>query len=140
MLVTRSSDYALRALIYLAGQPKGRIVPLREISTAQTVPKALLSKILQSFRKDGIVRSYRGVGGGFVLNRDPEKITLRDVIERVDGPIVMFECMEDDSYCNFWSDCSLLGAFERTQVQILDILQGVTVADCARGSLVGIQV
>ena len=87
MRITSTVDYAVRGVLYLAVQPDGRRVLLNEIAAFQEVPKPFLGKIFQSLVKAGILRSYRGTNGGFILDRPQRKVTLRMIIEAVDGPL-----------------------------------------------------
>lgn len=130
MILTRSADYALRALIYLAQLPREQSTPLDAIAQSQRIPAALLSKILQTLGKGGLVRSRKGYGGGYVLAVDPAEITLDAVIELVDGPFTVFECLADGSFCDLCSNCKLRLKFEELQGALLSILNKTTIADC----------
>jgi len=92
MLSTRASDYALRGMVYLARQPAGKLSMASEIATAEDMPEYFFSKIFQSLAKSGLVNSFRGSNGGFVLARSPEEIRVLDVIEAIDGPISTSKC------------------------------------------------
>ena len=86
MLITRATEYAIRALLYLAKQPRGEIVFKKDICQTQDITPAFLTKILQPLIKLGIVGSQRGVGGGFYLIKDPASVTLLDVVMAEEGP------------------------------------------------------
>lgn len=79
--------YALRALVYIATQEEGRYVPTREISAQEGLPGPFLGKLLISLGRAGITTSCRGPGGGHVLARDPDEISLLDVVTCIDGPL-----------------------------------------------------
>ena len=130
MILTRSADYALRALIHLAECPEGKAERLESIVRAQHVPSALLSKILQTLVRGGFVRSQKGYGGGYILVSDPNKLTLREVIELIDGPLTVFECLVDEGFCDLCSGCSLRSKFQELQDAMLGILGKSTIADC----------
>jgi len=130
MILTRSADYALRALLHLARCTPGKAERLDAIVESQKVPSALLSKILQSLVRGGVVRSQKGYGGGYLIAVDPAELTLRRVVELVDGPITLFECLEDQSFCNFCANCKIrtkLGEIEHT---LLQMLESTTISDC----------
>ncbi len=97
--LTRASEYALRGIQYLAGKPHGSVCMLSEISQAQDVPVSFLGKIFQSLARGNIVSSHRGAGGGFALSRPAGEITLLEIIEAVEGPISMYECLADAQVC-----------------------------------------
>src|SRR4051794_7418445 len=93
MELTRKGEYAIRGIIFLAQQPEGKVAFVSEIAEATEVPQSFLAKIFQSFAKLGLVNSYRGTGGGFIIGRRPELITLREVVEAVEGPIMPNRCL-----------------------------------------------
>jgi Rrf2 family protein len=106
MQITRETDYAIRCVLYLAGK-RGSVTMVDEISREKSIPKSFLAKILQKLSKTGIVRSYRGVKGGFELARPPEQINLLDVIEVIQGPVAMNACALDESVCSMSGSCSV---------------------------------
>lgn len=138
MILTRSADYALRALIYLAQASTDQPVPLDAIASAQQVPPALLSKILQNLVRGGLVRSRKGYGGGYLLVAKPSELSLHSVIELIDGPFTVFECLVDEGFCELCSSCKLRQKFTELQVAMVGILDKTTIADClpdGRGTL-----
>lgn len=88
MRVSAKSDYALRALIELAGRADGVAVSAEEIGRLQEIPHGFLQAILADLRRAGIVLSQRGQSGGWRMARDPGTVTVADVIRAVDGPLV----------------------------------------------------
>jgi len=88
MRVSAKSDYALRALIELAGQSDGSPVSAEEIGRLQDIPHGFLQAILADLRRAGVVMSQRGQSGGWRMARDPDTVTVADVIRAVDGPLV----------------------------------------------------
>ncbi|HJR38004.1 MAG TPA: Rrf2 family transcriptional regulator [Nocardioidaceae bacterium] len=88
MRVSAKSDYALRALIELAGRSDGAAVSAEEIGRLQDIPHGFLQAILADLRRAGVVVSQRGQSGGWRLARDADKVTVADVIRAVDGPLV----------------------------------------------------
>jgi Rrf2 family protein len=83
-------------MIYLAQQPIGSVSLLEDISNAQEVPKYLTAKVLQTLVKGDIIRSSRGVGGGYALARPASKISLLDVVECIEGPIYLNTCLQNE--------------------------------------------
>lgn len=87
MQITRASEYGLLGVLYLARQYDGKVSMISEIAEDQDIPPRFLAKIFQALAKAGVLRSHRGVRGGFSLKRPPSAITMKDVIEAIEGPI-----------------------------------------------------
>lgn len=100
MNINQATDYAFRAVLFLAKQPVGKVVEAQQIAQREVVPMRFLLKIMPSLIKAGIVRSQRGVGGGYFLAREPKDITFLDVVVAIEGPIHINKCLEDPGYCN----------------------------------------
>lgn len=129
MELTRKGEYAIRGIVYLASRPGDRVCLLSEIAAAVDVPQTFLAKIFQQFSKIGLVRSYRGTGGGFVLGRPPEKITLLEVVEAVEGPIIPNRCLTGEGECERSSACTVHPVWRRVQDQVRDLLSGITLKE-----------
>lgn len=106
MQITRQTDYAIRCVLYLSQYPD-EVKVVDEIARARSIPKVFLAKILQKLSRAGIVRSYRGVKGGFELAKKPRNISLLDVIEAIEGPVAMNICAIDKKLCNLSNTCSV---------------------------------
>lgn len=132
MELTRKGEYAIRGIIYLAQQPPGRVSLISEIAAAAEVPQTFLAKIFQSFAKIGLVTSSRGTGGGFVLARPASDITLREVVEAVEGPILPNRCLLGRP-CDRGGTCKVHGIWGEVQSQVVRILDGVTIDQLAQG-------
>jgi Rrf2 family protein len=132
MELTRKGEYAIRGIIYLAQQPPGTISLVSEIADAVQVPQTFLAKIFQSFAKIGLINSYRGTGGGFTLGRPASKITLREIVESVEGPIVPNRCLTGSGNCDRSERCNVHPVWKNVQVQVVGILEQVTLADLAK--------
>lgn len=104
MQITRETDYAIRCVLHLAHAPE-RVVMVEEIAAARYVPVSFLAKILQKLKRAKIVRSFRGVKGGFQLARAPEDVTLLDVIEAIQGKVAMNACAVDPKICELSPFC-----------------------------------
>ncbi|EKD89345.1 MAG: BadM/Rrf2 family transcriptional regulator [uncultured bacterium] len=131
MELTRKGEYAIRGIVYLAAQPTDQICLLSDIASAVDVPQTFLAKIFQQFSKIGLVRSYRGTGGGFVLGRPPEKITLLEVVEAVEGPIIPNRCVIGEGICSRSNICNVHPVWISVQDKVRDILAKVTLKDLA---------
>ena len=142
MNVGRRVDYAVRALSYLAGQPEGKIVSRADIEKSQDIPSFYLSKIMKDLVAGGLVQSHIGSKGGFTLAKGASAISIKDVYETVERPLVLMECLEKGvSYCSFCSVCLQKSVWEKAQEVLAQFLAGVTIAEIAdheglRGRLV----
>ena len=131
MELTRKGEYAIRGIVFLATQPADQICLLSDIASAVDVPQTFLAKIFQQFSKIGLVRSYRGTGGGFVLGRPPGKITLLEVVEAVEGPIIPNRCVTGEGVCGRSDACNVHPVWVAVQAQVRGILTKVTLKDLA---------
>lgn len=102
MLVTREADYAVRCVMEVA--KVGR-TSAAQVARTQSISPTFLGKIVQSLAKSGILATKRGVGGGIALAKDPEDITLLEVIEAVGGPLVINECLQSPDSCGQVHNC-----------------------------------
>jgi len=132
MELTRKGEYAIRGIIYLASRPPEEVCLLSDIAAAVEVPPTFLAKIFQQFSKLGLVKSYRGTGGGFVLGRTPDKITLLEVVEAVEGTIIPNRCVVNEGDCP--RDpvcCPIRPIWVDVQQQVREILNNVTLEKLA---------
>jgi Rrf2 family protein len=127
MQITRETDYAIRCVDYLS-EKWGSVTMVDEISKGKCVPKSFLAKILQKLTKASIVKSYRGVKGGFELARPPKDITLLDVIEAIQGPVAMNVCALDETMCGFSSSCAIHPVWIEIRREVEKILKKNTFA------------
>jgi Rrf2 family protein len=132
MELTRKGEYAVRSILYLARQPRGTMSLVGEIAEASWVPKTFLAKILQDFTRVGLVVSSRGTGGGFALARTPDTITLRQVVEAIEGPILPNRCLIGVGACERDTVCRVHPVWKRVRDEIVTILEGVTIEELAR--------
>lgn len=132
MELTRKGEYAIRGIVFLAKQPVGKIILVSEIAEATGVSQTFLAKIFQSFAKLGLVNSFRGTGGGFILGRPAAKITLRQVVEAVEGPIIPNRCLSADENCSRETECTVHPVWKKIQGEVASILDAVTLEDLAK--------
>ena len=129
MELTRKGEYAIRGIIYLASRPSDQVCLLSEIASAVDVPQTFLAKIFQQFSKIGLVRSFRGTGGGFTLGRPADKITLLEVVEAVEGPIIPNRCVTGEGECSRVTTCKVHPVWVNVQSQIHGILANITLEE-----------
>ena len=131
MGLTRKGEYAIRGMVHLAKQPPGELLLISEIADAVEVPQSFLAKILQNYTRLGMVRSSRGAGGGFTLAQDPEAISMRAIIEAVEGPIIANNCAMGREDCERSGACMVHPVWLKVQNQMIETLEGVSLKDLA---------
>ena len=131
MQITRSDEYGIRGVLFLANQAPEKLTLVSDISRAQRIPETFLAKIFQRLSKAGLLRSIRGVNGGFALGRPADKITMREVIEALDGPIALNRCLRQEGECEEEKVCPLHRALEEAQKRFLEVLEKTTMQDLA---------
>ena len=130
--VSTRGDYASRALLSLAMHPNEEgPTSVRDIAERTGLPQPYLEQILLALKGAGLVRSKRGVGGGYVLARDPEEITLAQIIAAVDGPIRAGDFGEPhtDGACDHEGQCVLLAVWADVGEHMRRYLEALTLAD-----------
>lgn len=123
MHMTLEADYAVRIVERLAMHPER--IDAKTIAETTNVTLRFTLKILRTLVADGIVRSYKGAKGGYTLAETPDKITLRRVIEAVEGPYMLSRC-QGDSYSCHRTDCRLHGIYSEISKLVRDKLDGYT--------------
>jgi Rrf2 family protein len=104
MQITRETDYAIRCVYCLAKSPN-EVTMVDEIAKEMLIPKSFLAKILQKLAKAKIVKSYRGVKGGFQLLKKSKSVSIYDVILAIEGPVAMNICAIDKRRCSLSNKC-----------------------------------
>ena len=131
MIITRATEYAIRAILYMSRQPTGEIIYKKDICKAQEITPAFLTKILQPLIKDGIVGSQRGVGGGFYLAKEPAEITLLDIIKSQEGPVYLNQCLIEKGSCEREFFCPIHGAWAQIRKEFMATLSRYDFASLA---------
>lgn len=124
-------------LLALARRPLGEVVMLDVICREEDVPVSFLGKIFQNLARAGLVRSARGSGGGFCLNRPAAEITVLEVIESIEGPIAFQRCLEEEPDCEHVTGCALCSLFAEAQDQVKQVFANTTLASLSRRHLPG---
>jgi len=133
MRVSTRGDYAARALLSLALHPESSPTSVREIAERTVLPQPYLEQILLALKGAGLVRSKRGVGGGYVLARDAGDIQLSEIVRAVDGPITAGDFGEPhtDEACNYEGQCVLLTIWGAAGAHMREFLDSFSLADIA---------
>ena len=135
MRISSKADYAVRATAELAAAEGEGPVPAERLATAQDIPLTFLLKILAELRHAGIVRSHRGAEGGYELARPPQRISLADVIRAVEGPLANVHESRPEEIRYFGPAQSLQEVWVAVRANLRAVLEAVTLADLAHGSL-----
>jgi Rrf2 family protein len=130
--VSTRGDYACRALLSLALHGNGEgPTSVRDLAERTGLPQPYLEQILLALKGAGLVRSKRGVGGGYVLAREPASITLGSIVSAVDGPIVLGDFGEphQNGACDHEGQCVLLAVWAEVSEQMRQLLDALTLSD-----------
>ena len=134
MELTKAGDYGFQGMLYLAKQPKDRVVRISEISENEGIPEKFLAKIFQNLTRSGLVRSHRGAKGGFSLGKSAKKISIKELLECVQGPIYLSRCLSSSYNCERVKYCPLRKVWLKGQDFLADLLMKSTLADMANQS------
>jgi len=136
MKISRKSDYALRAVLYIARQTNDKRSSINAIAESERVPRDFLAKILKELTRAEILKSYQGVHGGYQLSRPAAQISVLDVIEAMDGPLGVNLCVRGETGCDCdRSDrCATHPYWKKVQVQLRNTLKSETFAKLRRAS------
>ena len=132
MIYSRSSEYAIRAFVYLAQVPDGKYAMVKNIAESEEIPAHFLAKILQQLARKGLLRSSKGPTGGFALRVDAGDIRLLDIVEALDGLAPYQQCASGLSECNDDMPCSMHDSWVALRSRIMDYLGKNSIADLAK--------
>ncbi len=135
--INRQTDYAVRVLLALAKSGEGTRLSSADIQKEMLIPKAFMSRIVARLSRDGLVNTFPGREGGLMLPRPASQITLKDVVEAFEGPILLSACLqvkgEDD--CPFQSNCPVRPKWGRVQMAMMREMASITFEDLVKESL-----
>jgi len=137
MVLSRTSQYAVQALIYIATQPQGEPVLNRDIADRLNVPSAYLAKILQNLCKQGLLDSFRGRLGGFCLREGMHKTNLMQVLLLTEGPDFTKSCILGLKECSDTTACPMHAKWTPVKKKIIGLLQGMTLEELAKAVQTG---
>jgi len=131
MQITRQADYAIRAVLYITQIGPEQRAATSQIAKEQHIPPSFLAKIISQLSIAGLLQTSRGARGGVMLARKPEEITLLEVVESIDGPIALNECVNDEAGCTFGEECPLRPIWCDAQEELVQRLKSTNFAQFA---------
>ena len=135
--INRQTDYAVRVVLALAKRGEDVRVSSSEIQQEMLIPKSFMGRIVAQLAREGLIDAFPGRDGGLSLPRPASQITLKDVVEAFEGPILLSECMqakgEDD--CPFQSNCPVRSKWGRVQVAMMREMASISFEDLVKESL-----
>ncbi len=127
--ITRQTEYAIRGLQELARRNEDAPVQLKVIASSCQVSEAFLAKIFQMLAQAGVVKSHRGVKGGFSLGRPADEITLREIVEICEGGIALNHCLRKVDPCQDADTCAVANVWREAQAALTGALDKTSLAD-----------
>jgi Rrf2 family protein len=133
-MLSKKTKYGLKAMAYLARKMDGNPILISEISTQERIPLKFLEGILLDLKKNGLLESKKGKGGGYLLNKLPADITIASIIRVLDGPIALLPCVSLNYYqkcedCIDEETCSLNRVMVKVRDKTLKVLESQSLAD-----------
>jgi FeS assembly SUF system regulator len=133
--LTKLSDYGLVVLTHFANNRHRHVWNARDVAQEVNLPTPTVSKLLKTFARGGLLKAHRGVHGGYSLAREPESVTLPDIVEVLEGPVAITECQEGgESNCLLQRLCPLRPTWSDLNRTVRESLERVTLAELARNA------
>lgn len=130
MRINTRACYAIRLMADVAKHTaNGRPVSLKDVALRQRLPKLYLSQLTIPLRNAALLKSVWGNKGGFLLARPAADVTLLDIVETVDGPVGVMDCVLDPNFCDKVKNCDCFSTFCVINKEIVDTLKRVTLGD-----------
>ena len=129
MQITRQADYAVRAVMHLANLQSGERASTSSVAREQHIPPSFLAKIISQLSIAGLLHTSRGAHGGVTLARDAKDITLLDVVEAIDGPIRLHDCVVQGGVCGFEAHCPIRSVWCEVQEDVVARLRSTDFAE-----------
>lgn len=131
-LIRQDTEYAMRALVYLALNAKEKHVAAKKLAKGQDLPEDFAYKILRKLTLSGLTACHMGHNGGFKLARSPEEITLLQVVTAIQGPVMIKKCCLDLKSCPRGSICGFSAKLMELQDNLVRSFNGITLADVVK--------
>ncbi len=131
-LCSHASELAIRAAMHLAAQPPGKLTPVHEIAAGTGLPAAYLAKIMRLLIREGLVRAFRGPGGGVELGRSPDAISLAALMRAVEGDGAADNCILGIGGCSSLAPCPLHSRWAPLRAEFQRVMEETSVAALAQ--------
>lgn len=138
MQITRQADYAVRAMLYLAEIGPDQRASTSQIAEEKQIPPSFLAKIVSQLSVAGLLQTSRGARGGVTLARPADAISVLDVVEAIDGPILLNECVAEHGACSFGSSCPMKPVWCDAQQELVSRLSRTSFAQMVDSIKVGL--
>ena len=139
--ISKLTDYGIVLLARFAREAPGTTLTAREMSESTALPHPVVSKMLKTLAGTSLLQSHRGAKGGYSLAREPERVTVADILQALEGPLALMECSAGPGHCEQESSCGVREPWQRINQTVHTALQGMTLAELAgpRARLIGIE-
>lgn len=127
--ITRQTDYGIVLLTHMATRPVSEVHTAKDVARRSGVPLPMVSKILKTLARGGLLDSHRGVKGGYSMARGADKITVGHVIHALEGPIRITECSHGPGFCEQELSCPTRVNWQRINNVVRDALEGITLTE-----------
>lgn len=129
MRLTRAGEYAVRCVLYLSAKGTGTLIGRKEIALQCDIPDKFLAKIAQQLARVKLIEIRQGAYGGYVLCREPQDISLLEVVEAIIGEISLNDCVTSSAACRASANCAVYRVWIKVRNQLRDTLAGVSFAE-----------
>ena len=131
--LTKKTEYGLQLMVFLAKHFGQEPIPLKQIAKKKHLPYRFLSQVAQDLKKAGLVATKEGLGGGYLLAKKPSQIEVAKILEVLEGPIELVECLQQESACPWSAVCGQKAMFVQMKGSLKKIIESHTLADLAKG-------
>lgn len=129
MMISTRGRYAVRILLYLAEHRNGEFIPMKAVAAREEISLKYIEKIMPMLKSGGLVESTHGIGGGYRLTREPDKITLWDILTLAEGDLAPVTCLQGDAVCMRAAQCRTLPVWQGYYRLTQEYFSGITLAD-----------
>lgn len=131
MIYTKTGEYAIRAILFLARQSEDALVMSSEVAKREDIPSHYLAKILQRMAKYGYVDSFKGRGGGFKITKLALDSSILEIVERIEGPVITLKCVTGLKECSDEHPCPLHDEWSELRDNIHNLISSKSVRQVA---------
>jgi Rrf2 family protein len=130
--INRRTDYAVRVMLALAKRPESTRISTKTVQEEMLVPRAFLQRIIADLSKKGLLHTFPGPNGGLQLARPGRSISLRDIYEAIEGPLLISECLASPGECPLDSGCPVHPRWRSLQAMLVAELEAITLEQLAQ--------